>query len=260
MTFIQIASALIAGLLLATVRPVSAEGARAVEAVNGSAAADWRYGDGSYSTIQSYGISGAINVPIWGFVGASASASTYRTRTSQDFSGLGLGLGGPFVESRGDSTLGGALFARTPTLGRLEVNYREAVESKQFAYAGELQAYLSRWTLAAGILRAGVKGLDFPIGSGRIASNSYRVGASFYPADEIRLDARVDVLERDVGRLYAVGIEWLPSIAGLPISARFDYSRVAGDITFPTVNNYGVSITYFFAPSVSLFTLDRAFR
>jgi hypothetical protein len=260
MTFARSTRELAAGLLLSLVlQPALAQGGKAVEVLNGSAAADWVYSDGSYTTIQSYGISGGLNLPIWRFLGATGFASTYRTRTSADYSELGLG--GPFVGSGGDSTLGAALFARTPELGRLGFNYREAVQAKQFAYAGELQAYLSRWTLAAGIERAGIKDVwNSPSTTERIADNTFLVGASFYPIDEVRLDARASIFERDVGRIYSGGVEWLPASLRIPLSARFAYSRVTGDVVFSTNNTYALSLTYFFAPTVSLFTLDRAYR
>lgn len=231
----------------------------AVEAINGSAGADWSYSDGSYTTNQSYGASASLNLPFWRFLGGSLLASSYRQRTTQDFSNLGLG--GPYAASGGDSSLGAALFMRTPDLGRLAFNYRETVQANQFAYAGELQAYLSRWTLVAGIERAGVKDAwTSPTTTARIADNTYVVGASYYPVDDLRLDARANVFERDAGRIYTAGAEWLPRFVSLPISARFSYSRITGDVIFATSNTYGVSITYFFAPTTSLFTLDRAFR
>jgi hypothetical protein len=230
-----------------------------VEVPNGSVSADGSYGDGSYTTIQSYGASAALNVPFWRFLGGSAFASTYRTRTKADFSDLGLG--GPYVEGQGDSSLGAAMFARNPELGRLRFKYQETVQSNQFAYAGELEAYLSRWTVAGGVERAGIKDVwTSPTTTTRIADNTYLVGASFYPLDELRLDARANILERDAGRIYSAGVEWLPSFVGLPFSARFSYTRVSGDVVFVTNNIYGFSVTYFFAPTVSLLTLDRAFR
>ncbi len=239
--------------------PALGQERRAVEALNGSAAADWNYSDGPYTTIQSYGVSGALHVPIWRFLGATAFASTYRTRTEVDYSALLLG--DSYAWSSGDSILGAALFARTPELGRLGFNYREAVQAKQFAYAGELQAYLSRWTLSAGVERAGMKDVwTSPTTTGRVADNTYLLGASFYPLDEVRLDARASILERDVARIYSAGVEWLPASLGLPMSARFSYSRITGDVTFSTNNTYALSVTYFFAPTASLLTLDRAYR
>lgn len=232
---------------------------RAVEALNGSAAADWTYSDGPYTTIESYGASAALNVPLWHFLGGSVFASNFRERLEADYSDLLLG--GPYAASRGDSIFGAALFLRTPELGRLGFNYRETVQSNRFAYAGDLQAYLARWTVAAGVERAGIKDVwTSPTTTARIADNTYLIGASFYPLDELRLDARANVFERDVGRIYTAAVEWLPAFLGLPLSARFSYSHVTGDIVFATNNTYGVSVTYFFAPTRSLLTLDRAFR
>ena len=232
---------------------------KAVEALNGSASADWTYSGGSYTTIQTYGVAGTLNVPLWRFLGATALASTYRTRTNVDYSALGLG--DSYAWSSGDSILGAALFARTPELGRLGFSYREAVQAKQFAYAGELQAYLHRWTVSAGVERAGIKDVwTSPTTTERIADNTYLVGASFYPIDEVRLDAKASIFERDVGRIYSGGVEWLPASLKIPLSARFTYSRVTGDVVFSTNNTYALSVTYFFAPTASLFTLDRAYR
>ena len=250
-----------AGLVLLTLLNPSAWGqeGRAVEALNGSAAADWSYSDGPYTTIQSYGVSGALNVPLWRFLGATAFASTYRTRTNVDYSALALG--DPYAWSSGDSVLGAALFARTPELGRLGFNYRETVQAKQFAYAGELQAYLPRWTVSAGVERAGIKNVwTSATTTGRIANNTYLAGASFYPIDEVRLDARASILERDVARIYSAGVEWLPASLGLPMGARFSYSRITGDVIFSTNDTYALSVTYFFAPTASLLSLDRAYR
>jgi len=232
---------------------------KAVDEINGSASADWIYSDGSYTTLQSYGAAATLNVPLWRFLGGTAFASTYRTRAKSDY--RDLGLGGPYAGSQADSTLGAALFARTPELGRLGFNYREAFQSNQFAYALELAAYLSRWTLLGGIERAGAKDIRTSQSTtARFADNTYLIGASLYPLDALRLDARANVFERDIGRIYSGGIEWLPVALGMPISARFSYSRVAGDLTFATSNTYGISVTYFFAPTVSLLALDRAYR
>lgn len=249
-----------AGLLLSLVlHPALGQEGKAVEALNGSASADWSYSDGPYTTIQSYGASATVNVPLWRFLGGSVFASSYRERFEADYSDLLLG--GPYAFSRGDSTLGAALFLRTPELGRLGFNYRETVQSNQFAYAGNLQAYLARWTVVAGIERVGIKDVwTSQETTARVADNSYPIGASFYPLDELRLDARANVFERDVGRIYSATVEWLPAFLGLPISARFSYSHVTGDVVFATNNTYGVSITYFFAPTLSLLTLDRVFR
>lgn len=251
---------LAAGLLLSLVlHPSLGLEGKAVEAHNGSASADWSYSDGPYTTIQTYGATATLNVPVWRFLGGSVFASSFRERTTADYSDLLLG--GPYAASRGDSILGAAVFLRTPELGRLGFNYRETVQSNQFAYAGDLQAYLARWTLAAGVERAGIENVwTSPTTTARIADNNYLVGASFYPLDELRLDARANVFERDVGRIYSAAVEWLPAFLGLPISARFSYSHITGDVVFATNNTYGVSITYFFAPTLSLLTLDRAFR
>lgn len=259
-TFARTTREVAAGLLfsLALHSALGQEG-KAVEALNGSASADWSYSDGPYTTIQSYGASATLNVPLWRLLGGSVFASNYRERYKADYSDLLLG--GPYAASRGDSILGAALFLRTAELGRLGFNYRETVQSNQFAYAGDLQAYLSRWTVVAGIERAGIKDVwTSPTTTARIADNTYLIGASFYPLDDLRLDARADVFERDVGRIYSAAVEWLPAFLGIPISARFSYSHVTGDIIFATNNTYGVSITYFFAPTLSLLTLDRAFR
>ena len=143
---------------------------------------------------------------------------------------------------------------------RLRFNYREAVRSNQFAYAGELEACLWRWTIAGGVERAGIKDVwTSPTTTARFAGNTYLVGASFYSVDELRLDARANILETDVGRIYSAGVEWRPAVYGLPISARFSYSRVTGHVVFAANNLYGISLTYFFAPPVSLLSLDRAF-
>jgi hypothetical protein len=252
----EVAAGLLLGLSLHSA--LGQEG-KAVEVLNGSAGADWTYSDGPYTTIQSYGASAALNVPLWRFLGGSVFASSYRERFKADYSDLLLG--DPYAASRGDSVLGAALFLRTPELGRLGVNYRETVQSNQFAYAGDLQAYLTRWTVAAGVERAGIKDVrTSPTTTDRFADNTYLVGASFYPLDELRLDARANVFERDVGRIYTAAVEWLPAFLGIPISARFAYSHVTGDVIFATNNTYGLSITYFFAPTLSLLTLDRAFR
>jgi len=249
-----------AGLLLSlALHAASGQEGKAVDALNGSASADWSYSDGPYMTIQSYGASATLNVPLWRFLGGSAFASSFRERTKGDYSDLLLG--GPYAFSRGDSILGAALFLRTPELGRLGFNYRETAQSDRFAYAGDLQAYLARWTVVAGIERAGIKDVwTSPTTTARFASNTYLIGASFYPLDELRLDARANVFERDVGRIYTAAVEWVPAFLGTPISARFSYSRVTGDAVFATNNTYGVSITYFFAPTLSLLNLDRAFR
>jgi hypothetical protein len=259
-TFARTTREVAAGLLLSlALHSALGQEGKAVEALNGSVGADWTYSDGPYTTIQSYGASASLNLPLWRFLGGSLLASSYRQRTTQDFSDLGLG--GPYTASRGDSILGAALFLRTSDLGRLGFNYQETVQASEFVYSGVLQAYLSRWTLVAGIERAGVKDAwTSPTTTTRIADNTYVVGASCYAVDELRLDARANVFERDAFRIYSVGAEWLPRVAGLPISARFSYSRVTGDAIFATNNAYGVSITYFFAPPLSLFTLDRAFR
>jgi hypothetical protein len=259
-TFARTTREVAAGLLLSlALHSALGQEGKAVEALNGSASADWSYSDGPYTTIQSYGASAALNVPLWRFLGGSVFASNYRERFKADYSDLLLG--GPFAASRGDSMLGAALFLRTPELGRLGFNYRETVQSNQFAYAGDLQAYLARWTVAAGVERAGIKDVwTSPTTTARIADNTYLIGASFYPLDELRLDARASVFERDVGRIYTAAVEWLPAFLGIPISARFSYSHVTGDVVFATNNTYGVSITYFFAPTLSLLTLDRAFR
>jgi hypothetical protein len=251
---------LFAGLLLCLLLPpASGQEGKAVQALNGSAGADWSYSDGPYATIQSYGASVTLNVPVWSFLGGSVFASSYRERLEADYSDLLLG--GPYALSRGDSVLGAALFLRTPELGRLGFSYRETVQSNRFAYAGDLQVYLSRWTVAAGIERAGIKDVwTSPTTTARFANNLYLVGASFYPMDELRLDARAHVFERDVGRIYSTAVEWLPAFRGIPISVRFSYSRVTGDVVFETNNTYGISFTYFFVETVSLITLDRAYR
>jgi hypothetical protein len=249
-----------AGLLLSlALHPALGQEGKAVEELNGSASADWTYSDGPYTTLQSYGASAALNLPLWRFLGGSVFASSYRERLKADYSALLLG--GPFSDSSSDSTLGAALFLRMPDLGRLGFNYRETIQSNRFAYAGDLQAYLARWTVTAGVERAGIKDVwTSPTTTARVADNTYLVGASFYPLDELRLDARANVFERDLGRIYTAVVEWLPASLGIPISARLSYSRVSGDITFATNNTYGISITYFFAPTLSLLTLDRAFR
>jgi hypothetical protein len=259
-TFARTTREIVAGLLLSlALHSASGQEGKAVEALNGSASADWTYSDGPYTTIQSYGASATLNVPLWRFLGGSVFASSYRERTKADY--RDLLLGGPYAASRGDSILGTALFLRTPELGRLGFNYRETVQSNQFAYAGDLQAYLARWTLVAGVERAGIKDVwTSPTTTARVANNSYLVGASFYPLDELRLDARANVLERDVGRIYSAAVEWLPAFLGIPISARLSYSHVTGDVVFATNNTYGISFTYFFAKTTSLITLDRAYR
>lgn len=260
MTFALTTRKFAVGLLLSLALPsaLGQEG-KAVETVNGSASADWTYSDGPYATIQSYGASATLNLPLWHYLGGSVFASSFRERFKADYSDPLLG--DPYAASRGDSILGAALFLRTPELGRLGFNYRETVQSNRFAYAGDLQAYLARWTVVAGIERAGIKDVwTSPTTTARFASNTYLIGASLYPLDELRLDARANVFERDLGRIYTAAVEWVPAFLGIPISARFSYSHVTGDVLFATNNTYGVSITYFFAPTLSLLTLDRAFR
>jgi hypothetical protein len=258
-----VAVAFLAGAVCA--EESGADSSAAVAALNGEASLDWSYSDGPYATTQSYGVSGVVNVPIWRFVGASASASTYHIRSKADYSALGLG--GPFVDSDNDSALGAALFVRHPEIGRVRGGYKEALEANNFVLSGDLEGYLARWTLSAAVERSGVKNVPVfdpytatVVGEEDFASNTYLAGVSFYPLEELRLDTKARFLPDSTGRIYTIGAEWMPSVLGNRISAALSYARVTGDVIFQTNNTYGVRLTYFFAPRISLLSLDRAYR
>lgn len=243
----------------------AAGSAPAVAALNGEASLDWSYSDGPYATTQSYGVSAVVNVPIWRFIGASASASTYSTRSKSDFSDLGLG--GPFIYSDNDSALGAALFVRNPEIGRVRGGYKEALEANNFVLSGEIEGYLARWTLSAAVERSGVKNVPVVdpytwavVGEEDFASNTYLAGVSFYPLEELRLDTKARFIPDSTGRIYTIGAEWMPSFLGNRISAALSYARVTADVIFQTNNTYGVRLTYIFAPRVSLLSLDRTYR
>src|SRR4030095_3015688 len=185
------------------------------EALNGSADVGWTYSDRDVDigqvNLQTYGAGARVTVPVWRFLGASATATTYRLREKVEFSDLGLGFSPAdnFVASSGDSSLGAALFARDPQLGRLQADYAEELQSNAFSYSGDLQIYLARWTLAAGVTRSGVK--DVPVydpatqntTARRIAGNVYPASITYYPAEEVRLNAGVTFIPGDYQRVYA---------------------------------------------------------
>lgn len=243
----------------------------AVAAVNGDLSIGYLYnsiGDASSATLQSYGATATINLPIWKFIGASASLYASRSRFKAEFAKLGLGE--DIKASANEWGADGSIFVRDPTIGRIRATYANALSYRgdpfpSYQYGIDGEYYLAQWTVAAGLTRRPTDiwfadGPFDPVQQKRINLTNYLVSAAAYPVDEVRIDVgyeRVDVPVVDGINAYRVGVEYQPAFLGNRFSGGLTLRRLDAP---SNTNVYGVSLTWFFGAQPDLKTRDRYYR
>ena len=241
---------------------------RAVEATN--FALDLHSNDSDTSGSTSTGTLGgtlSATLPIGSYFGASLAGgySTSRVRTGdvlprEDGAPAGLRPSCSFENLDGEVSL----FARRPTLGKLEFSYgigelsADCSANSSFLPDGgdkldtdrqevDLEFYLGNFTFGGRYTTLSFDGGD------DIDTTEFR--GSWYPIDSLKIElSGNDQYEEEA---YGILFEHQPEFLGDGFAVQLGYARTDGD---PSTRTISLGLSYFFGTRVSLKDRDRFYR
>jgi hypothetical protein len=262
--------------LLACPLPGGASEQDAVAALNSELTGFVQYGssdDPSFGldvTSTGLGIRGSVNVPVWRFIGASASAEAALARTETDVPASPFDPAFSFSCTQDQWATSGTVFVRDPTLGRIRGNYGVArvplcgyssssgeIENgvTNTTHGADVEYYLSRWTVAARIARTSTR----EAGQRCCGENQYGGQVAFYPTNDWRVAAGYATTPGSSGiETYTFAAEYQPAGLGNQLGIGLTYQRLSAD--WLTANFVRATVTYYFGDLPDLLTRDRHFR